>query len=90
MALKALVLWLAILGLAMGNGMLREGVLIPALGGALLSVCIFLVALAGAPWYGPLSSRQWLRVGALWLAPRGSWQRRGPRLRGVFRLGSPA
>jgi hypothetical protein len=74
--LKATALWLAILVLAMLNGTLREKWLVPSLGsfsalvlsGILLSACIFLVALAAAPWYGQLSSAQWLGVGALWLA----------------------
>ena len=56
------------------NGTLREKALIPALGsfgaylasGAILSACIFLVALAGAPWYGPMTSPQWWLVGAFW------------------------
>lgn len=75
LSLKALALWFAILVLAIINGTLREKALIPALGsaaglvasGTILSVCVFLVAWAGAPWYGPLTSRQWLVIGGLWL-----------------------
>ena len=37
------------------------------LSGVILSVSIFLVALIAAPWYGPLSSRQWYLVGLFWL-----------------------
>ena len=74
--LKAATLWLAVLALAMANGILREKALVPALGqfaallasGIILCTCVFLVALAAAPWYGRLSSAQWLGVGALWLA----------------------
>lgn len=74
-ALKALVLWFAILLLAILNGTLREKALIPAFGGftsfiasgTILSICIFFVAFAAAPWYGLLTSRGWLMVGALWL-----------------------
>jgi len=74
-ALKAAAFWLGILALAILNGALREKALVPALGGVaaqvasgvILSACIFLVAFAAAPWYGPLASRQWLLVGALWL-----------------------
>ena len=73
---KAAVLWFTILALAMANGIAREKLLVAALGpfaaqvasGIILSACIFLVALAAAPWYGRLASAQWLGVGALWLA----------------------
>lgn len=72
---KAAVLWLAILVLAILNGILREKVLIPALGsfagliasGAVLSLCILLVAFVAAPWYGRLNSRQWVSIGLFWL-----------------------
>ena len=73
---KAAVLWLAILALAMANGIVREKMLVRALGpfaallasGIILSACVFLVAFSAAPWYGRLSTVQWLGVGALWLA----------------------
>jgi hypothetical protein len=72
--LKAFALWSAILVLAVLNGMLRQQVLIPSLGsvaglvlsGALLSTVIFIVAWAGAPWYGKLMSSRWLLIGAFW------------------------
>jgi hypothetical protein len=74
--LKAVTLWLAVLALAMANGIAREELLVPALGpfaalvasGIILSACVFLVALAAAPWYGRLGSAQWLGIGVLWLA----------------------
>ncbi len=70
-----MALWSAILVLAILNGILREKVLIPALGsftgflvsGAVLSFCIFLVAFAAVPWYGPLAIHHWLKVGLFWL-----------------------
>ena len=73
--LKALALWCCILVLAVLNGVLREALLIPVLGnvaafvasGIILSVCIFGVAMAATPWYGPLAPRRWLWIGALWL-----------------------
>lgn len=73
--LKAVALWSAILVLAILNGALREKVLIPASGsfagliasGIILSIGIFLAAFAAVPWYGPLTSRQWLLVGLFWL-----------------------
>ena len=72
--LKAAALWLVILVLAILNGALREKTLIPEFGsfiglivsGATLSVCVFLVSIAAAPWYGPLVSRQWLFIGLFW------------------------
>lgn len=73
--MKTISLWLVILVLAILNGTLREKTLVTVLGdfsgmvmsGAILSVSIFLVALIATPWYGPLSSRQWLLVGLVWL-----------------------
>ncbi len=73
--LKALVLWTAILFLAVLNGALREKALIPAVGtvagriasGIVLSACIALVAYLAAPWYGPLASPQYWRIGLVWL-----------------------
>jgi hypothetical protein len=73
--LKALVPWLAILVLAILNGILREKALLPALGpfgahiasGTLLSGCIFAVAFLASRWYGRLSFAQWWLVGLFWL-----------------------
>jgi len=73
--LKAAALWLAIVALAVLNGILREKMLIPNFGnftglfssGIILSGCIFLVAVFAAPWYNPLTSHQWLLIGLFWL-----------------------
>jgi hypothetical protein len=73
--LKALALWFVILVLAILNGTLREKTLVPNMGtigalitsGAILSGCIFIVAFLAAPWYGQISSVQWLLVGLFWL-----------------------
>ena len=73
--LKALVLWIAILVLAIANGAIREQALIPAFGasagltisGVILSICILTVALLAVPWYGALERHQWLFVGLLWV-----------------------
>ena len=73
--LKALVVWMGILLVAIANGAIREQALIPAFGssdgsmmsGITLSICIFVVALAAVPWYGALHKHQWLLVGLLWL-----------------------
>lgn len=53
--LKACVLWLALLALAMLNGTAREKLLVPSLGPF------------AAPWVGRLSYAQWLGIGVLWL-----------------------
>jgi hypothetical protein len=73
--LKALVLWIVILVLAILNGTLREKALMPVIGtfgglfasGIVLSVCIVLVAVLAAPWYGPLPSSQYWLMGLFWL-----------------------
>ncbi len=73
--LKALVLWIAILVLAIMNGALREKALIPAMGtfgaliasGIALSVCIGLVAFFATPWYGRLPASQYWLIGLFWL-----------------------
>lgn len=75
MILRAVVAWLAILVLAIGNGMLRESVLLPHLGkpaaliasGALLAAMILLVAIALARWLGLGSGASPWSTGALWL-----------------------
>jgi hypothetical protein len=73
--LKALVLWIAIVVLAILNGALREKMLIPAIGtfaglvasGIILSICIVSVAFFTAPWYSPLPSSQYWLIGLFWL-----------------------
>lgn len=73
--LKALLLWMAILVCAVLNGTLREKALIPAIGafgaqiasGILLCICIVLVALLAAPWFGPLPAPQYWLIGWFWL-----------------------
>jgi hypothetical protein len=73
--LKALALWLIILVLAIGNGLLREAVLVPVLGrfvglmtsGLVLSLLVLLVALLAAPWYGRLEAGRYWLIGAGWL-----------------------
>ncbi len=75
LSLKSIVLWFSILLLAIGNGVFRETILIPATGrtagllasGAILSACIWVVAWFGVAWCGPGSSRRWLRIGGLWV-----------------------
>ena len=76
LAAKALVIWLAILMLAMANGFLREFVLMPRLGnpaslvlsGLLLSALILGVTYLSVPWLQPRGSAQYWLVGFGWLA----------------------
>jgi hypothetical protein len=73
--LKSVAVWLLILCLAMINGILREELLLPALGmpaaliasGTLLSIVILLVACLSVRYIGVASSSHALAVGALWL-----------------------
>lgn len=73
--LKATAVWLVILGCAVLNGGLREGVLMPSLGkpialvisGVLLSIVIVAISLLLVPWLGRLNTSQCLYVGLLWL-----------------------
>ncbi|EXJ12879.1 hypothetical protein [Nitrincola nitratireducens] len=75
-ALKAFIIWAGILVLAVGNGVLRESVLISSLGsaaafvlsGILLSVLIIVVAYFSLPWLQIQSSMQFWLIGFFWLA----------------------
>ena len=76
MILKALAIWAGILVLAMLNGMLREAVLMPALGtapglvlsGVFLSALILIVAYLFLPWLGAGRPAEFLAIGLGWLA----------------------
>lgn len=75
-AVKALVVWVGILILAVANGGLREAALIPNLGegparllsGVLLSTLIVAVAYVSLPWLGVRQNGQLFAVGVGWLA----------------------
>lgn len=75
-ALKSLVVWAAILVLAILNGALREAVLIPSLGtatglvlsGLLLSALIIAVSYAALPWLNTRRFAQLLAIGLGWVA----------------------
>ena len=72
---KVLAIWLAILGLAIANGMLREAFLLPMLGrpqalilsGILLAVLILVVAYLSLPWFGRVSASGYAAIGLGWL-----------------------
>lgn len=73
-ALKAFVVWLGILALAIANGALREAVLIPTLGkppgliisGALLSGLILAVSYCALPWFGRAPPASYAAIGLGW------------------------
>lgn len=73
--LRSLLAWMVILGLAIANGILREEILIPALGkpgalvlsGVLLATLIVLVTYGLVRFTPALTASQGLRIGAFWL-----------------------
>lgn len=75
LAIKSLVIWFVILGVAMVNGWLREEVFVSGLGaesgmvlsGALLSCLILAVTYLLLPWLGSRTPGQFLLIGAAWL-----------------------
>ena len=74
-ALKAFVVWVAILCLAMVNGAVREAVLLPTLGapsglvlsGVLLSTVILASAYLALPWLGTRNPPHLWGIGFGWL-----------------------
>ncbi len=74
-AVKTFAVWLGILVLAVANGLLREAVLIPALGkspglilsGVLLSGLILVVAYLALPWFGRVAVASCAAIGFGWL-----------------------
>ena len=75
-ALKALIIWIVILVLAIANGVFRESVLVPGLGssvalvlsGLLLSALIVVVAFLSLPWMQVRRPVQFCSIGLFWLA----------------------
>lgn len=75
LTVKALLIWFAILGTAVANGVLREAVLIPQLGtmpglflsGLLLSALILVITFLVLPWLGIQQPSQAIGVGLGWL-----------------------
>lgn len=74
LALRALAVWMLILGLAFSNAALRELVLIPRLGkvqgltlsGVILALLVLLVAYASVPWLGARRAPEWIAIGLGW------------------------
>jgi hypothetical protein len=74
-AAKALTIWFVVLVMAIANGMLREAVLIPVLGGVpglilsgvLLSALILAVVYFSLPWFGQAPVARYIALGLSWL-----------------------
>lgn len=74
--IKAILVWTAILMVAIGNGALRDKFLADVLGptearfasGLILCAVILAAATLSARWLGTLSTRSRWLIGALWLA----------------------
>lgn len=75
LTLKAIIVWLVILGLAFANAALREVVLVRWIGkvrgltlsGAILSALVLAVAYLSLPWIGAVHPGELLAIGAGWL-----------------------
>jgi hypothetical protein len=75
LAVKAIITWLVILGLAFANAALREAVLVPWIGkvrgltlsGVILSALVLGVAYATLPWIGASRAIELLAIGVGWL-----------------------
>jgi hypothetical protein len=71
---KVLLLWLAIIPLAIGNGIVRERLLNPrmphslarALSGVFLMLLILGFSLLTVPWLGWQQGYRWIDMGVLW------------------------
>lgn len=74
--LKGTAVWLVLVVVAIGNGLVREAVLAPLAGaasalplsGVLLSLLIFLVAFVTVPWIGAVRPAVYASIGLLWVA----------------------
>lgn len=72
---RALAVWMVMLAVAIGNGALREGWLIPSAGEraghqlstVLLCIAIVLLAVLTTPWIGPENRQQALLIGVFWV-----------------------
>lgn len=75
LTVRALAIWLAILTMAVANGVLREALLIPWLGktpglvlsGIFLSMLILVTTFVALPWLGADRLLQFIGIGMGWL-----------------------
>lgn len=75
LAFKASLIWLLLMLVAIVNGVLREQILVPALGmnvalpvsGISLSVLVLVVSYFSLPWFGQHAASTFLFVGLQWL-----------------------
>lgn len=73
---RAAAVWIALVGVAIANGLLREHLLLPRLGeavgqplsGLLLSLAVLVAAGLSARWIGAGGTAGWLAVGLFWVA----------------------
>ena len=74
MVLKSMLIWLSIIPLAIANGALREGLLMPLIGdkfaypisGIILCLLIFIVCFIFIPKLGKGTKKTYLTIGLLW------------------------
>jgi hypothetical protein len=74
--IRALIVWFGLLALAIINGGIREGLIIPRTGDlaghaiSTVSLCVLILALAWLTigWMHPASSGEAWRIGGLWVA----------------------
>ena len=72
---KAVLVWAAILAVAIVNGAVRDALVAGIVGptaaraasGIILCTCILGAAFIAAPWFGTLPSKSWWGIGTLWL-----------------------
>lgn len=73
--LKATSIWLLMVGVAVGNALFRDKLLAPAIGpatalpvsGFLLTMLVFLAALASVPLFDASTGKSYVLIGLIWL-----------------------
>ena len=76
MVIRAIVIWLVLLTVAVLNGGFREGVLVPRLGRAvaqgvstlMLSALIVVIGWISLPWIAPSTLQEAWTIGLMWVA----------------------
>ena len=73
---RAIAVWLGLMVLAIANGGIREALMVPRFGPQashvistfLLAAAVMAAAYITLPWIAPISRRDSIRIGVLWLA----------------------